>query len=104
MTKEHPEEPGYYNLPGFVKGNPLNNESYLEKCCKTHPEWAELLKETDKKLEQLIPGYNISQIKEKFFGLRFYIDFPEGTTQEVREQAWKILLNAENSAQRIEPK
>lgn len=74
--EEYPEEPGFVNEPAFVKANPLNNESYLEKCCKTYPEWADLLRETHAKLEELAPGYNIAQIKDKFGGLRYYWDCP----------------------------
>lgn len=75
---EFEEGPGYYNEPGFVKGNPLNNISYLEKCCEAMPEWADILRDTHQKLEDIAPGYNITQIKEKFSGLRYYWDAPEG--------------------------
>lgn len=75
--EEYPEPRGCYNEPGFVKNNPLNNETYLQKCCEAIPEWSDILRETHAKLEALAPGYNIAQIKEKFGGLRYYIDMPE---------------------------
>lgn len=74
---EYPEPRGANNLPSFVKSNPLNNESYLEKCCEAYPMWADILRETHAKLEEIVPGYNISQIKDKYGGLRYYIGMPE---------------------------
>lgn len=74
--EEYPEPQGCYNYPTFVKSNPLNNDSYLEKCCETYPEWADLLREAHAQLEELAPGYNIAQIKDKFGGLRYYWDCP----------------------------
>jgi len=73
---EYPEPPGYQNSPGFVKSIPHNNETYLEKCCAAYPFWADILRETDRKLEEIAPGYNISQIKDKFGGLRYYWNPP----------------------------
>ena len=67
----HPEEDGYFCSPGFVKGNPKNNTAYLEMY-REHP-WHDLLVRCDAELEELCPGYNIAQIKEKFGGLRYYI-------------------------------
>ena len=76
MTTEHPEPTGFYNEAGFVKSNPLNNESYLEKSIEVLPEWEDILRDTHEKLENLVPGYNIAQIKEKFGGLCYYISLP----------------------------
>lgn len=74
---EYPEPQGSQNTPGFVKSNPLNNETYLDQCCVAYPKWADLLRETHAKLEEIAPGYNISQIKDKFGGLRYYTSMPE---------------------------
>ena len=82
---EYPEPPGCQNSPGFVKSNPLNNETYLEKCCEVYPTWADLLRETHAKLEEIVPGYNIAQIKDKFGGLRYYIGMPESWYEEELE-------------------
>lgn len=77
---EYPEPKGYNNIPGFVKSNPLNNSSYIEKCCEDYPKWADILRDTNEKLEEIVPGYNISQIKDKFGGLRYYWKPPEEWT------------------------
>lgn len=74
--QEYPEPDGCLNEPGFVKANPLNNKSYIEKCIANYDGWADILRETDAALEKLIPGYNVAQIKTKFGGLRYYIDYP----------------------------
>lgn len=74
--QEYPEPDGCFNEPGFVKANPLNNKSYIEKCIANYDDWADILRETDAALEELIPGYNVAQIKTKFGGLRYYIDYP----------------------------
>lgn len=76
-----PEDPpayepsGYESKPGFVKARPENNGHYLEQF-KDHP-WYPAISAAHSRLEELIPGYNISQIKEKFGGLRYYFDYPE---------------------------
>lgn len=70
------EEPeGYRSAPGFVKSRPENNEHYIAQW--ENDDWYEILVWLHKELESLIPGYNISQIKEKFGGLRYYFSYPE---------------------------
>lgn len=107
--KEYPEESGHVNSPTFVKGNPLNNESYIEKCCEAMPHWANILRDTHKKIEAIAPGYNISQIKDKFGELRYYWDFPtswreDGVVgilpehEETRKQVDQIIWDAEKAA------
>lgn len=97
MPAEFPEPEGYTNIPTFVKSNPDNNASYLDKSCELYPEWSDLLKETDAALEALIPGYNISQIKDKFGGLRYYIDIPDEfmENEEIVTKAHAITMEAE---------
>lgn len=75
MTAPHPEPIGCVAEPGYVKNNPLNNDYYVERF-QGDP-WYRIIKRTHERLEELIPGYNIRQIKEKFGGLRFYYDLPE---------------------------
>lgn len=94
---EYDEPQGYLNKVTYVKANPLNNETYLNQACEMYPEWAETLRATDLKLQEIIPGYNIAQIKAKFFALRYCIDFPEDTDPEVQKQAWEILNEAEQN-------
>ena len=75
--EEFPEPPGYCAMPGWVKSNPDNNAIYLERCKEAYPEWADILDEIDTFLAERVPGYNIVQIKDKFWMLRFYWDAPE---------------------------
>lgn len=98
MSTQYPEPQGYCNRPGFVKSNPQNNDSYLEQSCKVYPEWADILRKTHEQLQTLVPGYNIAQIKEKFWELRYYIDIPSDYSDEVRQQAWDIASQAERDA------
>lgn len=95
--QEYEEAPGYENIPGWVKGNPLNNESYLAKCKEEYPEWADILQETHDKISEICPEYNISQIKDKF-GLRYYVSVPPGTHENIRKEVFSIALEAERNA------
>lgn len=92
---EYPEPVGYFNLPGFVKSNPKNNDTYVEKACQAYPAWADIIRDTHAKLTELVPGYNISQIKEKFWALRYYISCPDDADPDTQQQAWEIVRNAE---------
>lgn len=105
MSKPPIEEPqGYNSAPGFVKSQPSNNEHYLDQF-KTDP-WYPILKETHERIEALIPGYNIAQIKEKWGGLRYYIDYPDvipvgenvwnNTPEKIRDQVESAIRRAEN--------
>lgn len=98
------EEPqGYVSSPGFVKARPENNQHYLDQF-KDDP-WYPILVSTDEKLGKLIPGYNIAQIKEKFGGLRYYIDYPDvipvgtpswlDTEEKVRDEVDSVIRRAE---------
>jgi hypothetical protein len=68
------EPEGYRSTAGFVKSRPENNKHYLEQ----YRDWSfySILTWLDRELQELIPGYNISQIKMKFNELRFYFDYP----------------------------
>lgn len=94
LIEEFEEAPGYSTSPGSVKGNPKNNSLYLNRCCKEYPEWEGILLDTDKKLESLVPGYNIVQIKDKFGYLFYYIRVPEGTSHDDAREAYSIAENA----------
>lgn len=100
MIEEYPETNGYANIPSFVKGNPKNNASYLAQSVEVYPEWGDILIEADRRLEEAVPGYNIVQIKEKFGGLRYYVDpaDPDNTTEEQWEALHIITDWAENEA------
>lgn len=95
---EYPEPQGYMNYPTFVKNNPANNPSYLQKSVEVFPEIKDVLINLDRAIEDIAPGYNIAQIKEKFGGLRYYVTFPEGTEPTIREQVWALISQAEQEA------
>jgi hypothetical protein len=42
------------------------------------PGWAALLTALHEEVSAIIPDYSVSQVKEKFGGLRAYLDFPRG--------------------------
>lgn len=75
MTEYTPppvEEPdGYWSQPTYVKSRPENNAHYVDQFAD-HP-WFDIISECAADLENVVPGFNISQIKSKFGGLRFYI-------------------------------
>lgn len=58
--------------------------------------WQPLLEALEFHLNQYIPGYEITQIKEKFGGLRYYIRFPAGTSNETMSTVHHIIGFAEN--------
>jgi hypothetical protein len=89
----YPEPQGYRAYPGFVKSNPLNNDYYVEQF-KDDP-WYPIIKRTHERLTELVPGYNIAQIKEKFGGLRYYVDFPDGVLEAAVKPEWRYLDSAE---------
>lgn len=94
------EPAGYSASPGFVKSQPGNNDFYVERF-RNDP-WYPIIRDTHEQLEHLIPGYNISQIKEKFGGLRYYIDMPEVVSKEDAEVAHSIIREAEARVDRYE--
>jgi len=81
------EPEGYSAFPGFVKSNPANNDFYVEGF-RNDP-WYPAISEVHRQLSSLIPGYNIAQIKEKFGGLRYYIDYPEEYPANPDNYDWK---------------
>lgn len=89
VTVENPapaEEPeGYMSKPSFVKSRPENNAHYLAQYEGTS--WHEILVRTDERLQELIPGYNIAQIKFKFGELCYYFDYP-AVIPTNPERAW----------------
>ena len=87
-----PETGGARAALGFVKGNPSNNDYYVE-LWKEDP-WYPAIKNAHDELTRLFPGYNISQIKEKFGGLRFYIDSGTAEKWDI-EKASQITYRAE---------
>lgn len=98
-----PEPPGYLSIASFVKSNPGNNRHYLDQF-KDDP-WYGILVETDEKLERVVPGYNIAQIKEKFGGLRYYIgrgNCPVEVWEAGYSAADKVVSEAERKVDEFE--
>lgn len=92
----YPEPPGYDCLPEFVKSNPKNNEVYIEMFVENLDEGvANLIRDAHQRIKELSPGYNISQLKEKFGELRYYYTTPEETSWEVDEQIARIVSDTE---------
>lgn len=94
------EEPsGYLSRPGWVKSRPENNAHYVDQM--VDDPWFEIISECASDLENVVPGYNISQIKHKFGGLRFYIskgDCPDDVWKANGDQAQEIIRVAERAA------
>lgn len=61
----------------------------------TGPGWEPILIDIDVQLSELIPCYEVQQIKEKFGTLRFYWSWPQGTPEEAWKRAADIVAAAE---------
>lgn len=70
----------------------------IEDC--VGPGWVPLVKELDRQILELCPNRTISQIKEKFGGLRYYVSL---NTEDVgaQKQAWALIADAEAESFRI---
>ena len=60
--------------------------------------WYQLIVDCDAELAAIDPGYQILQIKEKFGGLRYYIQ-PSGSDQAIADQLNEITTRYEKLAQ-----
>lgn len=87
------EPRGFAAVRGFVKMRPENNDYYVE--LYADDPWYPAIREAHRKLSERIPDYNIAQIKEKFGGLRYYYDLPEGSSNELHEFAEQVVREAE---------
>lgn len=65
------------------------------KQIRTGEGWYDLISDLDKQIAVLDPGYTIAQVKEKFGGLRFYID---EVNPDVRSQIEDLIKVAEGKA------
>ena len=64
-----------------------------------YPEWEDLvIKLDDDELSALDPDYTLSQVKEKFGGLRYYFMASEGTSYEDYEKMRNLVNMAENDS------
>lgn len=90
----HPEPRGCAAVPGFVKSNPRNNDHYVEGIAGNP--WYPIIKRTHERLTQLDPGYNITQIKEKFGGLRYYFASTLDSDDPLRQEMKMVVSEAES--------
>jgi hypothetical protein len=63
--------------------------------------WVPVIDQLDKDLTALVPGYRLVQVKAKFGGLRYYVDWPAGVTSEVIEQAESLIQAAEQACEAL---
>ena len=70
------------------------NDRRVNEFCKAVPEWSAPVREAHKKLTRLIPGYKVAQIKEKFGGLRYYIELTESHSDLEVIEANRIISEA----------
>ena len=59
-----------------------------------------LVKDLDRQILKLCPNRRISQIKEKFGGLRYYVSLGD-VDDRTREAAWALIADAEAESLRI---
>lgn len=98
MKKVHLNPPAvepqsYAAVAGFVKSQAENNDYYVAQF--SEDEWFPAIKNAHRQLSLVVPGYNIAQIKSKFNGLRYYIDYPEGVSDSQVHRAEEIIRAAE---------
>lgn len=65
------------------------------------PGWYPILDELQARLSELVPGYEVQQVKEKFGTLRFYWSWPEGTPEETYKAADAFVTAAEHLSARM---
>jgi hypothetical protein len=78
------------------------NGVYIETFGQTDP-WYEIIKRTHEAMKYVYPKYRIIQVKEKFFGLRYYYE-AEGATDMQRFILDAIVRNAEIDIEYLESK
>lgn len=87
---------GHYGFgwcnPAFYGQEPVPNEVYLSTVPEDDP-WREPLVEGFAKLDAKFPGWKISQIKQKFFGCRFYADAPPEVRDSGDRERWDKFMN-----------
>lgn len=67
----------------------------------SHPAgWDGIVERLHDKLVELVPDYEVFQTKEKFGGLRFYISPLGGDDEEVWEQVYQLINEAEAESYR----
>ena len=78
----------------------FNNEEYREPNEQfiadwKHDTWYPVLVKLNADISELESEYEIIQIKEKFGGLRYYVQLPLGTYEDVRDLIFTLIYKAE---------
>ena len=63
--------------------------------------WYGLLNELHESIERIAPGYTVSQVKEKFSSLRYYITLPKDVTPEDAKEIYRLIDKAERKSETI---
>lgn len=95
------EKRGCSLKPGFVKRNPKNNAAYVENYLKHNEQFRDIVEPAVEEMEQICPGFNIVQMKEKFYSTRFYVSVPEGTDEEVAERIFELAREVEVECDKV---
>lgn len=70
------------------------------KWCSTLEEWDDIVLEIDRNISELAPDYVIHQVKEKFWELRYYIDYGS-VPEEHREAVDQIIRDGETQVREL---
>lgn len=64
--------------------------------------WYPVISKLHADLKALVPCYGIAQIKEKFGGLRYYVELPITTPADVSAKTYKLIDEAEKECYRLD--
>lgn len=81
-------------LPEPIQKHVLPDDPYW---CYVPDGWRDLVVELNEKLEEIKPDYVLHQVKEKFGGLRYYIDHV-GLDDDTRDKLWDVISEYENKS------
>lgn len=76
-----------------------SEDQILDLLEEVGPGWESLLRETHDRLVQIYPEYEVGQLKEKFGGLRIYLEFV--STEEIMNQLHSVIYEAEEKSFKI---
>jgi len=79
-------------LPEQIRDRVEKSDPYW---CWLPDGWANLVVELDAELRKVVPNYRLSQCKEKFGGLRYYIDYPDECSETDANAAEAIITKYE---------
>ena len=104
---------GYRRIMIIMNINPISKElqAEVEKLKSRIPEafsktidvdegWYQIVVDCSKSIDAIYPHYKILQIKQKFGGLRFYLDIHGDATSEQRNQIYATIRNYEEIAKK----